>query len=313
MDNSTYEKNQPKIDESPQLASVESYSNNDSSYISNPFVIAFKGFSLLSKYAKGIFITMLILGFFGFMGSTGNFTQNTANSDDDEITTLISELETINENSEEATAEDIQTAFNISFNGDADEDFNIGAFLIAIAIIFVIIMTLGMLVGAAFTGVIAAAVVAASQEREISIGDAFSEMANRYWTLLKALILATLRVIGGTLLLVVPGIRASLRYAAVPYVVMMNPDMTSTEAVNESKKLYNGHLMESFGINFAGAVPIIGMILSSTGMGLSAKQLTEYDKVGLDTPDTHWLNYLAILLLAGLFVLDMLVAAAINS
>ncbi len=49
-----------------------------------------------------------------------------------------------------------------------------------------------------------------------------------------------------TLLLIVPGIIKSISYSMSFYVLSENPDMTAQEALNESKRLMDGHKMDYF-------------------------------------------------------------------
>lgn len=57
-----------------------------------------------------------------------------------------------------------------------------------------------------------------------------------------------------TLLLIVPGIIKALGYSLVPYILMDDPDMTSTEILKLSEEMMNGHKMELFmlGLSFIG-------------------------------------------------------------
>jgi hypothetical protein len=80
---------------------------------------------------------------------------------------------------------------------------------------------------------------------------------------------------------------------------MKNKEMSATDAINKSKELYKNHLMESFGILTVGSIiPIIGSAIGASGMALSVQQLTTYKESSLDTPKTHWLNYIGLLLIA---------------
>jgi len=49
-----------------------------------------------------------------------------------------------------------------------------------------------------------------------------------------------------SLLFVIPGIVASYRYAMAPFVMLENPDMTASEAIEASKQMMNGHKGELF-------------------------------------------------------------------
>lgn len=53
------------------------------------------------------------------------------------------------------------------------------------------------------------------------------------------------------LLLIVPGIVASFRYALAPYLMAEHPDLTPTEAVEQSKQLMQGHKARLFWLKFS--------------------------------------------------------------
>lgn len=54
-----------------------------------------------------------------------------------------------------------------------------------------------------------------------------------------------------SMLFYIPGIIASLRYSLAFYVLAENPHMTARQALNESKRLMQGHKMELFVMNLS--------------------------------------------------------------
>lgn len=54
------------------------------------------------------------------------------------------------------------------------------------------------------------------------------------------------RIFGWSLLLIVPGILAALRYSMAPYLLAQNPDMTAGEAIEESKRIMRDKKMSFF-------------------------------------------------------------------
>ena len=54
-----------------------------------------------------------------------------------------------------------------------------------------------------------------------------------------------------SLLLVIPGIMASLSYAMTPYLMAENPDLSPSEAIEASKDLMDGHKMDLFLLNLS--------------------------------------------------------------
>lgn len=49
-----------------------------------------------------------------------------------------------------------------------------------------------------------------------------------------------------TLLLIIPGIIASIRYSMIYFIMLDNPEMSAMEALDESKRIMEGHKMQYF-------------------------------------------------------------------
>jgi hypothetical protein len=301
-------------------------------YDSNPFTISIHGFQLLIKYAQSVVITILVLGLisfmFNFVGEIASFMpDNSASAQQDDVSETLNSLQ-------DGAQLDYTGSYGedgISDTGSLDADNSTSsdvsgaaiATIVAIGIgifLVVVLVTIPISVAfsAAFKGFIAAGMIAALQHRKISFGEALSAMANRFGALFGAELISTLKIIGGYILFIVPGVRAQLRYEALPYVIMNDPSIKAKEAISQTKDLYENHLMEVFGIKFfAGIIPAIGSAFAAGGIGLSMQQLQAYEKAQLATPKTHWLNYLG-LLLVGLLILSvvglsiLLIAIATN-
>lgn len=252
-------------------------------YDSNPFTLSFKGLGLLLEYAKGVFIAILVLGFIGFIPNIFNLFPSNSNSS--------------TSTSSNATYSEPTAVTNIDWG-------SVAAISMLVISVIVIIFFVAMFLSAVYNGFVSAGAVAASEKRMISAGEAFSEMSSRLGVMFKAEIIIALKIVGGYLLLIVPGVRAQLRYQSTPFIIMKNKKMTAGDAINKSKELYENHLMESFGIMTIGAiVPFIGGAISASGMALSVKQLTEYEESNLKTPKTHWLNYIGLIFIGVIFLL----------
>lgn len=59
-------------------------------------------------------------------------------------------------------------------------------------------------------------------------------------------LLMALKILLWSLLLIVPGIIAAYRYAMAPYLLAEHPDLTATEAIEQSKQLMDGHKARLF-------------------------------------------------------------------
>ena len=78
-----------------------------------------------------------------------------------------------------------------------------------------------------------------------------------------------------TLLFIVPGIVASFRYALAPYLMAEHPDMTASEAIEQSKQLMQGHKARLFWLKLS----FIGWyLLSALTMGVGWVFLAPYPK-----------------------------------
>lgn len=76
-----------------------------------------------------------------------------------------------------------------------------------------------------------------------------------------------------TMLLVIPGIVATFKYAMAPFIMAENPEMTASEAITASKQLMEGHKWELFCLNFS----FIGWeLLGSITFGIGALFVTPY-------------------------------------
>jgi uncharacterized membrane protein len=76
-----------------------------------------------------------------------------------------------------------------------------------------------------------------------------------------------------SLLLIVPGIIAAIRYSMAPYILAQNPQMSALEAIDASKRLMDGKKMDLFllGLSFIGWI-----ILAALTLGIGFLWLDPY-------------------------------------
>jgi hypothetical protein len=281
-------------------------------YDSNPFTISIRGFQLLMKFAQSIVITILVLALFSFAFQTisqivSSFTGSSASAQQDDVSETLDsinnelQLDSANRSAQDGLANLADDSSSI----DGQATAAIGLIVVGVVgIILLISLPITVAFSAAFKGFVAAGTIAAIQNRHIAFGEALSAMANRFGTLFVAELIATLKIIGGFVLFIVPGIRAQLRYEALPYLIMNDNTLGAKAALAQTKELYTKHLMEVFGIRFfAGLIPGVGAAFAAGGIGLSMQQLQAYKQAKLATPKTHWLNYLGLMLMGGFLVL----------
>ena len=81
--------------------------------------------------------------------------------------------------------------------------------------------------------------------QEAQTGDLFSGFSQFVPAMVMSL-LSTLLILGGMLLLIVPGIILSLSFAMAPYILAEDPECTGWEALKRSRRMMQGHKAELF-------------------------------------------------------------------
>lgn len=260
-------------------------------YISNPFVLAFNSFGNLFKTNIGWGIALVALAVFSFIWQMiGNLIQLIATD------------------SSHTTSHSTISSAGIS----GSSDINVAA-VIMVAVGAIILLTLFIAaciaVGTFITGTLSYVALESEKGKSVSFSEAIEAAGKRFWRLYLAQLLAGLKIIGWTLLFIIPGIFAAFRYALLPYVIMAagEDEQGVRTSHTEVKGLVKGRLIEVFGVAVAaGIIPFVGSIMRLTGNAALYQQLKEYK--GKDKPKPHWLNYLGfmligLVLLLGLFVL----------
>jgi hypothetical protein len=253
---------------------------NKQSYISNPFKLIFKGFSDMFKYNQTISIIILVFGIIGYLGNFNSPTYNFNSTPEQTSTAISNEIPSI-------SAEMITTLVIIL----------LGVLMIIIPIILVITTI--------YQGAVAYTALQTSRKKTVSVNDALSAVFSKFWTIIYINLIVFLKVFGGTLLFIVPGVRASLRYKMV-LMHMFDKNLNAKDSINQAKTTTKDHLIEVLGMSFASAiVPFIGAVLDAGGQAVMYPQLINLKSSSAKKPDVHWLNYLAFILFGG-FVLLMI-------
>lgn len=111
------------------------------------------------------------------------------------------------------------------------------------------------------------------RNEKIEISD-FFEFAKKHWIIsLLVTLLSGLFILGGTILLVIPGIIVSVGLSFVNYVVVDNPELSTMEIIKKSWNLTNGYKVDVFvfGLSFIGWA-----ILGSLTLGILYVWLMPY-------------------------------------
>lgn len=240
---------------------------NNTSYISNPFKVIFKGFENLFKYNQNLSIILLISSVLVYGGtyinsSSSNFFRTS-----------------------EPTKEQIIPLLLI-----------IGFFILIFIPIYIFFIVM-------YNGISAYTIIKTNQEQTTTFKEAWNTTLQKFWIILGVNIIVTLKIIGGIILFVIPGVRASLRYNLV-YIFIFDNNSGVSDAIRRSKNLTKGHLTEIFGMNFASVIiPIVGGLMAIGGKSIIYRQLTQLQTdSSLTKPSVHWLNYLGFVLF-GVFLL----------
>ena len=173
---------------------------------------------------------------------------------------------------------------NLSFNFAGQDIFstggginsNIGAFIagsIGIIVIAAIFMAIIYFVLGSFTGVGYAKFNLNLVDRKIAAFENLFEYFS-YWRITAvARLLRTIYVLLWSLLFFIPGIVASLSYAMTDYILAENPELTATEAIEQSKSMMYGNRFRLFCLQFS----FIGWdILATLAFGIGHLWLTPY-------------------------------------
>ena len=107
-----------------------------------------------------------------------------------------------------------------------------------------------------------------------TVGDLFAEFG-RFLDGFLLNLLTTIFVVLWSLLLVIPGIVASYRYAMAPYIMQEDPDCSAMEALRRSKAMMDGHKGELFWLDLT----FIGWgLLSVLTLGIGSIFLVPYQE-----------------------------------
>lgn len=105
--------------------------------------------------------------------------------------------------------------------------------------------------------------LAQGEKAEISkLFDGFTNFGNVFVTNL----LSSIFILLWSLLLLIPGIVKGYSYAMINYILCDNPEMSGTEAINESKRIMDGHKMDLFVLHLS-FIPWVLLGCITCGLG----------------------------------------------
>ena len=97
--------------------------------------------------------------------------------------------------------------------------------------------------------------------------------SKQWGTMLAAVLLQAVYILGWMLLFIIPGLIAAYRYSLTSYILAENPEMDANDAITRSKELMKGNKWRLFCLRFS----FIGWdILSILTLGIGDLWLTPY-------------------------------------
>lgn len=272
-------------------------------YDSNPFTLAFNAFIKFFNTNVGWAIAVLVMGIFGFIGQ------------------MISNVAQVAMTPESTTT--TSSSSDVITSSGAASDTNVAAIamiVVGVVIILLFVIAIASAVSTYISGMLSYVALQSEKGKSVGFSEAWEATSKRFWRLYLASLLAGLKIFGWTLLFIIPGIIASLRYKLLPYVIMADSQTSGVGSSHEStKQIVKGRLMEVFGVaTVASIVPFVGSLVGLTGNAALFSQLKTYDDANLEKPKVHWLNYLGLILIGILVLFLMMIgliifAAAIAS
>ena len=129
-------------------------------------------------------------------------------------------------------------------NGEAGEEMAVATIIGAVITLF-----LSIVASALCQGALCKSVSESYLGREVSVGEAYKFALPKLWTLIVAAIMVGLSVMGGMILLIVPGIIFALWLLLTTPVIMIE-NTKATKAMGRSKFLVSGNLGKAFILAF---------------------------------------------------------------
>lgn len=265
--------------------------NQDYKYNSNPFTLAFDAMSRMFNSNSGWAIAIIVLGFLGAVWQG--------------ISNLLSLIP-----GDTSTTSSSTTSSTALSSGEAV------AVIILVAVIAVIVIGVIIVAAALQTyimGMFAYVALQSEQGKSVTFSEAFHATTKRFWRMFWAQLLADLKIFGWTLLLIVPGIIAALRYALLSFVIMDDHNTKGVKAAHDRvKAVTKGRLIEVMGLCVAaGIIPIVTGVLQYAGGAAQYRQLAHTYDEKIERPKVHWLNYLAFMLFGGFLLVIVLIAIVV--
>ena len=262
-------------------------------YNSNPFSLGFDALGRFFNTNVAWAVVLIVLGFFGA------------------ITQLAGNLP---HSSTSTTPAPPATAYGAPSSQTAYDATTIIALVIVISVFVLVAVVVGVIINIFLKGMFSYVALESEKGNKVNFEAAFKATAHRFPRLFGSELLAMLKIIGWTMLFIIPGVVAAYRYALLSYVIMDEPE--DKKGVKNSharvKTLVAHRKMEVFGLATVGAiVPFVGSLITLSGNAALYRQMQIYTDHKLEKPGVHWLNYIGFILFAALLLFVLFIAAIV--
>jgi len=151
--------------------------------------------------------------------------------------------------------------------------------LLILAVVLVAFFIL-VLLTTLFNGILGYISWKTSRQETTTFSEAIKVVMAKFWIIAGVYVRTFLKILGGLLLLIVPGIRAILRYQLVLFPVF-EEDLKGAAALERSKELADNHLMEILGVTAAASlIPFVSLPLQTGGEAVLFRQLKDLHSSG---------------------------------
>lgn len=264
-------------------------------YESNPFTVLIQGTEKLFRTNQAAAIILLVISV--LMAVFQFFA--------DIVRLLIESASSSNSSSSHT-----QSVLGANTSSGAESAGIIAVVLIVLGVIFIAI-AVSAVYQVFYRGMVAYVVLCTIQNKKANFAEGFSLVLKKFWRLLLGSALAQLKIIGGFLLLIVPGIRAAQRYSMLD-IYILDKEVGVMQAHRNIKQITQGRLLEIFSANtFASWVPLAGPVVVIGGQIKQYDQLVRTYEQQQARPNVHWLNWLPLILLAALLVFILFIIGVI--
>lgn len=249
---------------------MASKTSHKTKYENNPFFIATDGITMLFNLARGVATVLIILSVLSFFGG-GDPARDDVQEQAERLVDTVS-------------------------------SWSIEQWLLAVGAVSIIVLAL-LMITALFGGVSAYTSVELAKGKKVELSTAFRTAFNHLWSFLWLQIIMFIKLLGWTLLFVIPGIYFAFRYSLASVAFFdSNKNLRGNAAIKESLKLTKNGWVTTFGSNMLFNLLTFGVLRAIVATGVNAVLYRQFCAVGDKKPEAHWLSWLTLFLPFVVFV-----------